>query len=154
MSANANTPELVTLDIQGEDICNFEDLDSPQSNAYLRGPSPYLERTQQLDEQEEYLRKMNIYGYLIIFISWLLFVISIGFIFNLWGWVFEDGFDIRPLFEGTILETLVDDYYSQETVIDNYYLFAFFLMFVVLWIWAVGSWISMKLFRHSKGGGT
>lgn len=107
------------------------------------------------DNQIVDINNLKMYGYLIIIMAWLIFVISVGTILNLWSW----SFNVRPetfqyLESFPWVAAIITQWKEQNKIVDNYYLLAFVLNFVILWIWAVVSWISMKLFRHSKGGGT
>lgn len=105
--------------------------------------------------QEEYLRNLKVYGYLFLIVTWILFIFAMGTIFNLWQWCFnENNILIDYLKSIYWINILLDDIKDQNKIVDNYYIYIFFLNFVILWIWAVVSWISMKLFRHSKGGGS
>ncbi len=104
----------------------------------------------QLDSiQNEPLSNLEFYGYLIIIVTWAMFVVSIGCIFNLWEWCLGND---NPLLQYIIDQTLVLDG-DGMAVVDNYYIYSLFLSFVIIWIWCVISWISMKLFRHTKGSG-
>lgn len=116
-----------------------------------------FESDEAYEQQQEYLRNLKVSGYLIIIITWILFVFSIGTIFNLWHWCFNFNPQyMRKLKSVPWLKVLIEDISQQNdsAAVPNYYLYLFFLSFVILWIWAVASWISMKLFRHSKGGGS
>lgn len=105
--------------------------------------------------QDEYLEKLEVFGYVIMVASWLLFVVSVGTIFDLWQWCFRlSTFRLERIRSFPLVGEIMKCIEEQNMVIDNYYLLIFFLNFVILWIWAVASWISMKLFRHSKGGGS
>lgn len=108
------------------------------------------------EQQHEYIKNLKVYGYMIIVITWLVFTISIGTIFNLWQWCFKfDPYYLESLKSISWINVIINDINQQNSnAVDNYYILYFFLIFVILWIWAVDSWISMKLFRHSKGGGS
>lgn len=108
------------------------------------------------EQQHEYIKNLKVYGYMIIVITWLVFTISIGTIFNLWQWCFKfDSSYLESLKSISWINIIINDINQQNNnAVDNYYILYFFLIFVILWIWAVDSWISMKLFRHSKGGGS
>ncbi|ODV86525.1 hypothetical protein CANARDRAFT_182811, partial [[Candida] arabinofermentans NRRL YB-2248] len=88
---------------------------------------------------------LKLLGYSIISVTISMLIISFGCIFNLWGYILGSN-NGNKLFS----KSLVLDGDGVE-IIDNYYIYAFFLSFVIIWIWCVLSWISMKLFRHSKG---
>lgn len=116
-----------------------------------------FESDETYEQQQEYLRNLKVSGYLIIIITWIVFVFSIGTIFNLWHWCFNFNPQyINHLKSISWLNVLIEDISQQNdsASVPNYYIYLFFLSFVILWIWAVASWISMKLFRHSKGGGS
>lgn len=87
---------------------------------------------------------LKVYGYSILIASWMLFVVSINSIFEVWKFV------IYPL--STHKETLslynhMDKYFS---ILDKYFM-RFWGMYVVIWWWSIVSWCGLKLFRHSKG---
>jgi hypothetical protein len=101
------------------------------------------------------IQHLKVYGYLIIISAWLMFIVSVGTILNLWDWCFKVRPDyLRQFEEISWMALVLQQVYEQNKVVENYYLLCFVLNFVILWIWAVVSWISMKLFRHSKGGGS
>ncbi|AWU77810.1 hypothetical protein CAS74_002518 [Pichia kudriavzevii] len=104
--------------------------------------------------EDEYLCSLKVYGYSIIVVTWLVFTVSIGTIFNLWEWCLDVGSVKEWLLKNRWISLVYREVSLQEKPVENYYIFVFFLNFVILWIWAVSSWISMKLFRHSKGGGS
>lgn len=118
----------------------------------------FLNNTEDNDneQQQEYIKNLKVYGYMIIIITWLVFTISIGTIFNLWQWCFKfNPYYLESLKSIPWIDVIINDINQQNSnAVDNYYILYFFLIFVILWIWAVDSWISMKLFRHSKGGGS
>lgn len=105
--------------------------------------------------EDEVLQKLKLLGYSLIVGSWFICILSLGFVFNLWQWCFSfNSKNINSSERYELVTILLEMIQEQNKTIENYYVFAFFLTFVVLWIWAVASWISMKLFRHSKGGGS
>lgn len=95
---------------------------------------------------------LRLYAYIILFGCWVTFAFGLGSIFGLWQWCFE----VVPHpsnVDSPVLKYLVEAF-SEDTVIDHYYSYVFFLNFVIVWLWVFVSWIGMKLFRHSKGGGS
>lgn len=143
----------------------FDDLDYSSGEEIIADmiesfqlPSKHLDGECCLNNgsDEEDRKELRLYGYLLLGSAWIIIVCSIGCIFNLWGWVFKDlnFVDWFKSFNNPTLNFITDSITDQEFVIDNYYVCFLFLNFVILWIWSVASWISMKLFRHSKGGGS
>lgn len=108
------------------------------------------------DEQEDYIRHLKLCGYTLIITAWVLFVGSMGTIFNLWEWCLGENFGLGMHLESIPwIKIMLESIHDQNNgVVDHYYILVFTLNFVILWVWAVASWISMKLFRHSKGGGS
>lgn len=108
------------------------------------------------NDAEEDRKELRLYGYLLLGSAWVMTVGALGCLLNLWGWVFSGVDFVGRLkrLQNPLLTFLIESVIAQEDVVDNYYVCFAFLNFVVLWIWAVASWISMKLFRHSKGGGS
>ncbi|VEU23819.1 DEKNAAC105063 [Brettanomyces naardenensis] len=109
-------------------------------------------------DMQQYMNNLRLRGYLILFATWLTFVAGLGSVFGLWTWCFNklDGSFLKA-FNIPLLSPVINylvDAFSEKMVIDDYYSFSFFLNFVIIWIWCLISWIGMKLFRHSKGGGS
>ncbi|GMG40188.1 unnamed protein product [Ambrosiozyma monospora] len=105
-------------------------------------------------ELMEFKDKLRLYGILVLVCTWTVFVVGMGSVFNLWGWCFSD--EVLDRFDGgfiTHVRQLFKVFESQNETVDNYYVYCFFLSFAIIWIWCVVSWLSMKLFRHSKGIG-
>lgn len=124
-------------------------------NIHQQSECIYEQSLQRFQFQDEYLQKLKFYGYSIIFFTWLGFIVTIGTIFNLWQWCFKVDENFLDYFNSfPWIKTIINDIKEQNKIVDNYYICIFCLHFVILWIWAVVSWISMKLFRHSKGGGS
>lgn len=135
------------------DISDSEMVDNATDTSFKSTPLSAMV----LVEEEHDRKELRLYGYLLLISAWGIFVAVTGSIFNVWQWIFQ-GFDIanwiRSHSNNVLMDFIIDSVLEQEYVMDNYYVCFFFLNFVILWIWAVGSWISMKLFRHSKGGGS
>lgn len=89
-------------------------------------------RTNHTQSQHHYTTGMLMYGIGILVASWSLMIVGIVSLFS------------KP-------QVGSEEPYN---LIGSYYINIILLSFVILWIWCVISWIGMKLFRHSKGGGT
>lgn len=102
-------------------------------------PLPLIPWDDPIDEEQDSGFDIGMWGYMILFASWLVFVISCNTFFGAWKYV------IMPL-EGDAFER-VSKYFK---VIDAY-VFRFWNVYIVIWWWAIISWTGLKLFRHSKG---
>lgn len=79
------------------------------------------------EEQGTQVRK----GYILLISTWVIFLISIGSLFDLW---------------------IISNPLDSDFPISNYYTYAILLIPVAAWIWCVVSWTGLKLFKHAKGG--
>lgn len=79
-------------------------------------------------------------GYCILVFTWMLFVVTVGSMFQLWKFV------ILPFYPLELYYKM----YSILSVIDGY-IMTIWSVYIVIWLWAVVSWIGLKLFRQSKG---
>ncbi|KAG2732484.1 hypothetical protein G9P44_004901 [Scheffersomyces stipitis] len=84
------------------------------------------------------------YGYGIIAVSWMIFLVSANSFFRIWQFVIE------PL-RSCGYESLYFQLATVFSTADNYVL-SMWSIYVVVWWWAIVSWCGLKLFRHSKGG--
>lgn len=70
-------------------------------------------------------------GYILLISTWVIFIISIGSLFNIWE---------------------ISNPKNSDFPISNYYTHAILLIPVAAWIWCCISWVGLKLFKHAKGG--
>lgn len=109
------------------------------------------------EQMRRYMANLRLRGYLILIGTWVMFAWGIGSIFGLWDWCFRLRSKALQHINIPMLSPIIsylEDAFSQETVIKDYYAYAILLNFTIMWIWCVISWLGMKLFRHSKGGGS
>ncbi|KAI9678678.1 MAG: hypothetical protein M1817_005735 [Caeruleum heppii] len=88
-----------------------------------------------------------LYGYLILLLTWLTFVIGMGSVLDIWSWAWDVG--VTP----TAPPELEND---ESLPIVGYYPALLVLTGAVMsWVWVVAAWVGMKYFRHAKmaGGG-
>lgn len=93
---------------------------------------------------EEESRRLTRYGYALVALTYVLFLVSINSMFKCWHWV------ILPL--SWLPDTL--ELHAKvrgwcETF--DYVVISLWCIYVVGWWWALFSWIGLKLFRQSKG---
>lgn len=111
-------------------------------------PLPLIERPahvpKDIVEEVEPRWSLETYGYILIAVTWLLFIVSINLFFQLWSYV------IYPwsLYPSTQLRHA--KWKSAFEQIDVFIVKGWCL-YVMLWWWSLVSWCSLKLFRHSKG---
>ena len=115
-------------------------------------PLPLLEKLNNIhhlnqfsDDEENSSRLLpSHYGYVIIGVSWVIFVSTINSLFRIWSYV------ICPLAHSENTKTIYEKLYSFFEISDSYVL-KLWSIYIVIWWWSVVSWIGLKLFRHSKG---
>lgn len=95
------------------------------------------------EQQTSYLSHAQI-GYLILISVWVLFLVSINSFFEIWRFV------VSPLGKYPETNGLHEQLVNFFLAVD-YYVMSMWCLYVVLWWWALLSWIGLKLFRQSKG---
>lgn len=83
----------------------------------------------------------EIWGWIILAVTWFVFVTGVGSCFGVWGWAWDVGTTpyAPPEFE--------DD---PTLPIVGYYPALMVLTCVMAWIWVMVAWVGMKYFRHAK----
>jgi Phosphatidylinositol N-acetylglucosaminyltransferase subunit Y len=80
------------------------------------------------------------WGYVILIITWLVFVVGMGSCFDVWSWAWDVG--EKP-------ETLPELEDDPTLPIVGYYPALLVLTCVMAWVWVVAAWVGMKYFRHA-----
>lgn len=90
------------------------------------------------------LSNLALYGYLILAVTWILFLVTINSIFKCWRWIIEP----LALSEDTmgLYQWLVGFCESLDSLVVSMW-----CVYVAVWWWALLLWIGLKLFRQSKG---
>lgn len=91
-------------------------------------------------------RDLKVYGYLILLGTWILFMVSINSLLELWK------YPIAPLAAHLTTIELHARLYRYFTTCDTYVIRSW-AIYIVLWWWAIISWCGLKLFKHSKSKG-
>lgn len=108
-------------------------------------PLPLIEPSE--DDTSSWLQGDTVYelaryGRMLLWATWLLFVVTINSIFELWRWA------IAPLAKrDSKLHAQITLFFEKW----DYVVISLWCIYVVAWWWALFSWIGMKLFRQSKG---
>jgi len=117
----------------------------------FKEPLPLIERREFIhtsveSDVSENGREISLatYGYLIIFASWSIFLISMNTLFKIWSFI------IYPL---SLDPLTINTYHKLTKFFENmdYYVLSCWCIYVVFWWWSCASWVGLKLFRHSKG---
>ena len=80
------------------------------------------------------------WGYVILIVTWLVFVVGIGSCFDVWSWAWDVGETPKAPPE------LEDD---PTLPIVGYYPALLVLTCIMAWVWVVVAWVGMKYFRHA-----
>jgi hypothetical protein len=92
-----------------------------------------------LDSEWDY-SETAFWGYVILIITWLVFVVGMGSCFDVWSWAWDVG--EKP-------ETLPELEDDPTLPIVGYYPALLVLTCVMAWVWVVVAWVGMKYFRHA-----
>jgi hypothetical protein len=92
-----------------------------------------------LDSEWDY-SETAFWGYVILIITWLVFVVGMGSCFDVWSWAWDVG--EKP-------ETLPELEDDPTLPIVGYYPALLVLTCVMAWVWVVAAWVGMKYFRHA-----
>lgn len=84
------------------------------------------------------------WGWVILIVTWVVFVIGMGSCFSVWSWAWDVGTTPYAPPE------LEDD---PTLPITGYYPALIILTCVMAWVWVVIAWVGMKYFRHAKISG-
>lgn len=84
------------------------------------------------------------WGWVVLTVTWLVFVIGMGSCLDIWSWAWDVG---RTPYAPPELE---DD---PTLPIVGYYPALIILTCVMAWVWVVVAWVGMKYFRHAKISG-
>ncbi|KAI0379918.1 hypothetical protein F5Y04DRAFT_258697 [Hypomontagnella monticulosa] len=84
------------------------------------------------------------WGWMILILTWFVFVVGIGSCLNIWSWAWDVGTTPYAPPE------LEDD---PTLPIVGYYPAILILSCIMAWVWVVVAWVGMKYFRHAKISG-
>lgn len=84
------------------------------------------------------------WGYVILIITWLVFVVGMGSCFDVWSWAWDVG-------ETPYAPPELND--DPTLPIVGYYPALMVLTSVMAWVWVVVAWVGMKYFRHAEDRG-
>ncbi|KAK2755117.1 hypothetical protein FQN54_006646 [Arachnomyces sp. PD_36] len=84
------------------------------------------------------------WGWIILVVTWLVFVVGMGSCFDVWSWAWDVG-------ETPYAPPELED--DPTLPIVGYYPALIILTAVMAWVWVVVAWVGMKYFRHANISG-
>ncbi len=93
-----------------------------------------------VEEDEWDYSETAFWGYVILVVTWIVFVVGMGSCFGVWSWAWDVGETPKTTPE------LEDD---PTLPIVGYYPALLVLTCVMAWVWVVVAWVGMKYFRHA-----
>ncbi|KAJ5658430.1 uncharacterized protein N7484_002079 [Penicillium longicatenatum] len=84
------------------------------------------------------------WGWIILMVTWLVFVVGMGSCFEVWSWAWDVG-------ETPYAPPELED--DPTLPIVGYYPALIILTAVMSWVWVVVAWIGMKYFKHANISG-
>jgi len=80
------------------------------------------------------------WGYVILTVTWIVFVVGMGSCFGVWSWAWDVG-------ETPYAPPELED--DPTLPIVGYYPALLVLTCIMAWVWVVVAWVGMKYFRHA-----
>lgn len=94
-----------------------------------------------LTEPEEWdYSETAFWGYVILIVTWIVFVVGVGSSFGVWSWAWDVG-------ETPYAPPELED--DPTLPIVGYYPALLVLTCVMAWVWVVVAWVGMKYFKHA-----
>ena len=84
------------------------------------------------------------WGWVVLAVTWIVFVIGMGSCFEVWSWAWDVG-------ETPYAPPELED--DPTLPIVGYYPALIILTGVMAWVWVVVAWVGMKYFKHAKISG-
>lgn len=137
-------------------VPNLNRLSMPTSGSYFPAQPPLTRRRSSkkppsplsaipigVDEEYEY-SDTEWWGWVVLVVTWIVFVIGMGSSFGLWSWAWDVG-------ETPYAPPELED--DPTLPIVGYYPALIILTGVMAWVWVVVAWVGMKYFKHAKMAG-
>jgi hypothetical protein len=102
-----------------------------------------LEAVVNISEECDY-SETEWWGWFILFLTWVVFVIGMGSCFGVWSWAWDVG-------ETPYAPPELED--DPTLPVVGYYPALIILTAVMAWVWVVVAWVGMKYFKHAKISG-
>lgn len=107
-----------------------------------RAKSPLATHPVEINSQESWdYSETEWWGWIILIVTWLVFVIGMGSCFEVWSWAWDVG-------ETPYAPPELED--DPTLPIVGYYPALMVLTAVMAWVWVVVAWVGMKYFKHAN----
>jgi hypothetical protein len=107
-----------------------------------RARSPLATHSVEITPQESWdYSETEWWGWIILIVTWLVFVIGMGSCFGVWSWSWDVG-------ETPYAPPELED--DPTLPIVGYYPALMVLTAVMAWVWVVVAWVGMKYFKHAN----
>lgn len=107
--------------------------------------SPLAETSTAVGAPEEWdYAETEWWGWIILIVTWTVFVVGMGSCFGVWSWAWDVG-------ETPYAPPELED--DATLPIVGYYPALIILTGVMAWVWVIIAWVGMKYFRHAKMAG-
>lgn len=129
----------------------------PTSARHLRPPAPRLSKSTSRSPlaslppsfpipapTEHSYAETAYWGWFILFVTWIVFVVGMGSCFEVWSWAWDVG-------ETPYAPPELED--DPTLPIVGYYPCLIILTGVMAWVWVIMAWVGMKYFKHAAMGG-
>lgn len=144
--SNRVAPEMASLSSGSDGFYgHVEALPRRRATTLSRARSPLIAATSLLAAEDDWdYSETEWWGWVILIVTWVVFVVGIGSVFGVWSWAWDVGTTPYAPPE------LEDD---PTLPIVGYYPCLMILTCVMAWVWVVSAWVGMKYFRHAKISG-
>lgn len=138
-------PEVASLSSGSESFFGHVEAMPRRRATISRARSPLIATTSLLSAEDDWdYSETEWWGWVILIVTWVVFVVGMGSVFGVWGWAWDVGTTPYAPPE------LEDD---PTLPITGYYPCLMILTCVMAWVWVVSAWVGMKYFRHAKISG-
>ncbi|KAJ5578180.1 uncharacterized protein N7459_007144 [Penicillium hispanicum] len=144
---NATTGLHITTTSSGSDAYYPLPADAAYRSVYRNKSSPLathpVEMKSSGDISWDYSETES-WGWIILIVTWLVFVVGMGSCFEVWSWAWDVG-------ETPYAPPELED--DPTLPIVGYYPALIVLTAVMSWVWVVVAWVGMKYFKHANISG-
>jgi hypothetical protein len=145
LQAQQTTPSLALKKLGSDNYFPTENsLQRRRSSNRARSPLAALPIEPVSTPEEWDYSETEWWGWVILIITWIVFVMGMGSCFEVWSWAWDVG-------ETPYAPPELED--DPTLPIVGYYPALIILTGVMAWVWVVVAWVGMKYFRHAKISG-
>ncbi|KAI9042005.1 PIG-Y family protein [Aspergillus affinis] len=119
----------------------------PKYRAMHRAKSPLATHPTDMTTSQEMVwdySETEWWGWIILIVTWLVFVVGMGSCFGVWSWAWDVG-------ETPYAPPELED--DPTLPIVGYYPALIILTAVMSWVWVIIAWVGMKYFKHANISG-